>query len=481
MLDPQIRLATAALASLALASSSGAQVAGSSGGNDLGREIVITAGTQSHAATPCGPVVIFGRGAVFGSKALQTPTSCTMGFMDVSQDIYSCSGAIAGVDCDPFGYQATVMVSRGGGCPTLPDFSDLSPTILSGWATLPAVVLRSRLCTTPQKTAFTDLSARIVLGPADSEAGLVSLEGKTVANSQGRVGVIRSTEWAAAIVGAQGSFNPLLSAFDVAQTGDAGDLPGLLSILAVQQEGLNGVELKAAVRIEHWEAAGLEPSNVFVETLTGNLLADGRFDLDRTFEGASQGDPVSIEHETSFDGQTLRDLPALGELGSVVDLKTGSPNSVHDVYLLAIQPAYDWLADPFWLPMFESGVTTVESSPSPSEYLVQRTYPLVNGGTFVGEQYAIAMRDGQLISVQLTELNVDGSTRALWEYGNYFEVVDGIWRPSAVTFTDYLDSSAGGRRIVTSIQIEQARAISLDDAQLVPMPFSTSRLWQVWK
>lgn len=471
-------LVLSALTLSALATTVFAQASSSTGCNDMNRQLALTAGVHNHVATPCVPIQISG-GVLVGSGTLTTPSQCTLGYMEASQNIYSCVGSLEGVNCNPFGWKATVTVFTGGGCPTPPDFFAFSPSSLSGWSSLPGTVMRSLVCAAPEKSASEEPSAKISGCPGGGDPGQSSLDGQVIVAADGTAGTLRDTLTAATTVGPQGSFNPFLSEYDLAQTAAVEELPGLLSILAAQQQGPSAVEVRATVRFEHFDAGAVEPRHVYVERIRGDLGVDGRFDVLRDFLGTSQGEPVSIVHQSTFDGERLRDLPLRGEFGNVIALGPDTPRAIHDVYLLALQPVHRWLYDPFELPMFASGVTTVESGDAASAYVVQRVYPLVTGGTFVGEALTIVVRNGVMLPTERVEHNVNGSVRARWEYADFIQV-GAVWRPSLVTLTDYLDSHLAGRRIVITTQIEAAQAMAEVDEQLMPLPFTTEQFWQVW-
>lgn len=414
-----------------------------------------------------------------GSGTLTTPTSCNIGYMEVSQNIYTCGGTLPGWNCNPVGYHATVSVFTGGGCPEAPDLTQFDPTSLTGWATLPGVIYRSLNCIPPKKASSQDPSARILPCAGEGELGAASLDGEVVVSASGQLGTFRDTDFAASTVGMQGNFNPFLSAYDLAQTGGVEDLPGLLSILAAQQQGLGPVAVRANVRIEHWEAGAALPSHMYREELDGAISPDGRFDLARTFVGTREGEVVSIAHHTTYDGLHLRDLPRRGEFGNVFGIQPGYPRALFDTYMLAIAPLHSWLSDPFLLPMFESGVEVDEENEGLNRYLVSRTYPLISGERFAGEEFELEIRNGILVPLERFERNVDGSVRARWQYLDYFEV-GGVWRPSRVILTDYLDSEPDGARVLVILQVDSAEVLPQVESELIPRPFETDKLWQFW-
>jgi len=417
-----------------------------------------------------------------------SPPTCQKGYVNTSQNIYTCNGGhLEGVNCDPFGYSATVTVAKDGGCPELPDFSDVD---FGSWTTLvkvPVAMVKSLFCVPPKVSATEDPSAKVENCPDGGAQGTSAAEnpsgfanGNPIASSAGMLGEFWTTQFVASDQGAQGTYNPFLTWYDKLQDGTPADLSGTLGGLAVKEAGLEGVHVRATVTLEHHYPGFPEENAVHTVHVAGEILTDGRFDCTRRIEGTSQGAPVQIVHRTTFDGQKLRDHSELGEVGNIYTLDDATPAWILQVHADSVDQLSDWARNPFELPMFADGVPFTEVLGG-TNLILNRMHALQAGGEFVGSQYEVEQRGGIDLPVRRSEFDAAGNLWGETTWSNFVELRPGDWRPTLAVSVRYLDGNEAGRTVTTRLAIHTATALDAAAASAVPQPFEDNLGWIEWQ
>ncbi len=368
---------------------------------------------------------------------------------DVNRDQCAAAG-FYGSPHEPCATDGTAGVSS----PSPPDLSGIR-VVFGMFKEIPEAVFKALTCVPPKKEST-----------AEPSPGL---------------SVCAGTSSVAATSDLQGTYNFFLSDYDRAQTGTPAQLGGILGDIAETQVGLQGVLLTATVEVAHWDAGASEPTSIAFERITGSITADGRFDCTRAIDGTRQGDPVQIVHRTTYDGLHLRDHSAKGEAGNIykIDEKTGQ--WITDLYASSIAHLYTWVYDPYLLPLFSDGVVLEEETGPQGQATIRRLHPLVSGGTFVGTEYEVALRDSGALPTRKANLDV---SRSVWEehlFSNFFELRTDDWRPGKIVYTRFLDGAPGGRRITVTTTIVRATTLSAEQAEAVPRPFDEGLSWHVWQ
>ena len=446
------------------------QSATSSACNNMNRDSIASAGYYNSLSETCTVVTIGG---------VSSPSSCLIGYAHNSQNIYRCEGELPDWHCAPTGYSATVTVATDGGCPGLPDFSDVDFS-LTGLVNIPVALIRSFTCAPPKKSSTEDPSAKITECAGGNQVSPYS-QGEVIQSSSGATATWWSTQTAAATTGIQGTFNLFLTAYDQAQTGTPAELGGTLGAVAASQQGLHGTTVNGTVEVAHWDAGATEPSAIYSEQIAGSITLDGRFDCTRIIEGKSQGDPTQITHRTTFDGLHLRDHSAAGEAGNVYEMDAGTNSSIAELYAGSIAHLYAWLYDPYVIPLFPGGVTLEEISTSQGTVVLRRHHPLLSGGTFVGTEYDVVLRNGVALPIRRTEFDAAGNVWAEFSCADFFELRQGDWRPGTIVFSRYLDGQPNARKITVTTRVVRASALTEEPETGIPLPWADNLNWQVWQ
>lgn len=430
-----------------------------------------------HAAmdSSCATLTI----GLSGGGSLGNPSSCGVGYSFYDKPMYTCSGERTGAHCDPFGYNTIVKVSSGGHCPSLPISSGF-PWSSSGLAETPSALFRSLTCVPPRVAAFSELSAKLSVCPGSEEVLPEHNAGERF-QGPGGSGVWGTTATAASLIGIQGVWNLFNDAYDHAQTGAASELTGVIKSVALAHQGLIAASLRGSVRIEHWDAGGQAPAAIYTENISGSISSSGRFDCQRQTPGTSQGDPVVIFQRTTFDGVYLRDLAPDGETGNAYLMNAQSDPRLVEMYAMGVEPLYDWVVDPYSIPLFQGGIDFAETLTTEGHYLLQRHHTLVAGGTFIGTEYEVVVRNGKYLPVRRSEMSPDGKVWTEFTYSNFLEVRPGDWRPGQTVMTRFLDGTTLGSKVVVRTTVNQASALDLEADAGMPVGYQEQRMWQVWQ
>ena len=453
-----------------VASTSSPAVAQTADCNESSKSLLQAGGTGPSVSEECVKISFPG-----GSN--QSP--CIVGYRVTAANIYGCSGTLIGVHCNPFAYSILVSVYSGGGCPTLPDVGDLSIGSFGDLLRIPAAIVRSLVCVKPTVRSSKDDSA--TLGPC---GGVVIPDPPP---SEGALMVSTGTSqavWAASPPGASSGqdYNPFLSWYEASENAAAAELPGILGSLAQAQAGLEGANLTGYVRLEHWLPFASDPESSTQIDVSGKLTLDGTFELQRVIPVTNTvGDPYAIRQVT-YDGNILLDFQETAGVGNAHELDMLTPEWVRTDSLYELDALYNWLRDPYSIPMFQ-GLQTVESqqvSGSDESWIVQRYYDLDSGGTFLGEEYEVAKMGAVYFPVSRKAMDVNG---ALWVedvFSEYFEIRAGDWRPGLLTQTWFLDGDPTGAKVVTTTKIYRATELDTVEANAVPTTVPQAPYWYHW-
>jgi hypothetical protein len=474
MLATVVLLSIAARASLIrrLPGSSPPLSAQSPGCNNTTRESDIVAGDHNMSETTCQQLTF----SVAG-QSYSTPAKCLRGGAHYSETVYKCNGPLLNWNCNPKGHQVPVTTYTDGACPQMPQLNVLS---WDSWKKVPEELAKAMTCTPPKKHEDKDWSATLKACGTSTEPDPTALvSGQTYVGSDNQTFLAWMGAWTDQQ--AQPWAGPdFLTAYDLAQSSSPSVLSGVMHQVAVDHATPPGAQVSATIKIEHFDAEGSSPSNVFTSQVKGSITADGHFDLTRSIATTDEaGNPDVLVHHTTRDGMALRDLFQGGDAGCAFSGTYPHKDRALATNCADVRPIFWWLYDPFELPLFD-GVQFVESSGTQAGEILARRMVGEGASSYIGTEYAVDTSGTVTHPLRHTVYDSSGHVREETLFENDYAIGGSVWRPATSRTTTYLDGTTAGPRIIVTVTITRASLLTAAQASAVPAAFPDTQMWEVW-
>jgi hypothetical protein len=442
--------------------------AGAAACNNLTRSVAIAPNTSPAVTAQCTQITVS-----VGGSSYSTPPSCVVGYTQQLETVWTCGPAAEGLHCDPQGSKATHATYSDGACPTASGLTNGASW--SDWTSVPAnlvsIISGLSSCVPPKRTEDWDYSAKVV-------ACRQSMAEAPIFNGAGQAQWMGNPN---EVIPDVPSFNPFSTAYEVAaESGSASSQPVLQSVRAAFGK-LAGARFAVAVTVEHYAPGSASPEHQSFAVYDGGMSADGLFDLVRSTQVYSDGEPAEILHRRYFDGEVLRYLTEGAGEGSAFSRAAAEQKQLWRVELAPeLRPVYAWLRNPFQIPTFESEPYVEEAASS--GVVISRMFE--SGSTvFAGKQYFVSPEtlDVPIVTSTLV-LDEAGRTCESTSYSDFRQIAPGVWRPFKQECVLYLDRTSTGTRVRVSHEFRGARALAESEVtqQIVGAQFPADTVWSIW-
>lgn len=430
--------------------------------NHTSRTVAVVAGDQNVSTVPCA-----GFSATIAGQVVSGPAQCMRGGAHYAGTVYVCGGAANLVNCNPRGNKVEITTYSDGACP---DLSGLVPGLsFESWARVPASVRNGLRCVPPKKRTTFDWSASTVACATGQKH--LPIVGQVHQGADGSCYVIAQGPPYAS----NGTIDPFATGYELSQASTPSVVPGILGNLILPlHPRVAGVFVTGTVSFEHHLGGQVEKRDLSV---TGRVLANGRFDLQSSCVVVAEGRPQAYGRWVTCDGNALTIVCDEARNGNVWDV-TGwgfflrLSREVPEVW-----PLRDWVRDPFDIPWYADveyteivdGATTV----------VRRAFdPAIADG--VDTQWRIDTGGSAAHPVSLQIFDPVGLLRVEVVYEDYRTLQPGLWRPFQVRRTSWLDPAHGEDRVVVTLRVTDARMLSAAEQVATPARCADDQLWFHW-
>ncbi|MEM1450977.1 MAG: hypothetical protein AAGI22_17795 [Planctomycetota bacterium] len=429
-------------------------------GTGMGSCVVEPCGVVRRRAASCG-VVRFGE--------TSSPSVCPIGFRVTETVLF---GATERSHLDS-GLRSEVTTYRDGTCPRPPFLGAFDLRGLgddpADLGRIPKVLASALACVPPMAIVTSELSA----GPWDA-----GLERRVPTSGDGSLARFGTRDFERPR--GREPFQPFLDAFAAAEDLPPEESTGKFGWLARASLGSRGMAFRATVRTRHHAASALAPVGDDEIRLEGHMTADGRFDVVRTRRIPADREGDVVAHQTTFDGDLLRNLQLDAEWGNAHALSGSTPDWVTRHYLARLSHVHRWLTDVLDLSMFRCAVFETSKDDPRGLTLLEQVHTDTEGHSFVGERYELLVRDGRALPIRRTLLDAAGTAWVEEVYSDYFEYRAADWRPRTIELTRRLTPDPFGPKVVTTVTVHEATPLDEQTAEVVPGAPDAETLWAYW-
>lgn len=441
--------------------------------NNTGRQLQVKAGGTGQLFTTCTSVTF----SVAG-QSVSTPAQCETGSAYYHGTVYACQGEVQCSNCKNKGYKVTIDRFTGGGCPDTTDLMQFLGGSWDDWGSVPEALQKAMSCTKPKNDPTFDWSASVNDCPGCGESGPTEfVSGETYEGGDGSLYVYWDSPLAEFPFAPGNTSNLFLSAFDLAEATDPSVVGGYFQQVAEDHGRMVGASVDASVTIRSFDGFG-SMSSKLVYGLQGGVTENGRFDLIVSWAVDRQDGegPVMTTRRATFDGRLLTSVDARAETGNAYERTAASMIGL----LEPIRPVFEWLYDPFGLPMFP-GIQLDLVTGEHGELVHQRLNS-VAGGQFVGSEYEFVEANGGVRPIRTTVFLPDGRKLEERRFEDYRRIrgASNSVRPALITHTFFTGGAGSQERTEVVLRVRSSHELAPEACQSVPAPASERQPWLIW-
>jgi hypothetical protein len=400
-----------------------------------------------------------------------TPAQCPQGYAYYRGTVYTCGPAATSIHCKAQSNKVYIDLATGGGCP---DITGLNPGTWSSWAVVPSAIIAAFRCKKPTVTQTFDWSA------STSNCGSGVPEpppdvGQEQTGSDGQVFVRLLSDPRPALPSTQR--NPFEWAYDTAQTGTSEELPTPLRTAFTQYGSVLGVQVLANVTYEYRAADGtIESSRT--ASISGKVWRDGRFDVSQVEAVMSPDGRLPVSARLVFNGSGLYEDINETEEARAYGFVGSRSATTFSLLTRFVEPVYRWVRNPLEVALFPDAV--YESSVSQDGTITTVSRRVGTGvDATISDSHELEITAAGVRPKSWSVRLPTGGPCVLLTFADHRTLATDVWRPFRITNTYYLDGTASGRKLTTTLEVQ--RAVPVTSTEMDPWPFASDRIWCMWK
>lgn len=427
------------------------------------------------AKVSCTPVSI-----TVGAANYETQPDCVLAYTHIFETIYVCGPALAGLDCDPLGYQATIKNYSDGACPSVAGLGD--GMHWDDWSDIPAnlatLIENLSACIPPKVTETYDNSAkgrRCTLGGGHQDVSLES-------GFDGQGGFWSQTVDDPRAMAPSGTpTNFLASLRQQAMNAAGGTTSDLLAGVESVAPSVSGAALEWILTIEYFDDSDELPDEVQTSRVSGRMAIDGRFDVTESRIALRDEERRIVRQRECFDGATLLSTFAGSDEGCAYGpshIEQGEP-FVRVELVPRLRPMQLWLDNPFLISRFPQHTYEVTSTSGLSRLTKSAT---TAEGTYVDLEYVVDdLSFGVPVVLSTSVFDESGNPREVSSFSGFEEIASGVVRPMRFDHRIFYDGTPTGRRVCWRYQISSASVLPPTEvASIGSEPIDEVLVWTVW-